>query len=96
METLRKLPEIIRSSLEETVNLQDVERFLTIFKKNSFDFDIQTYYLKEANTFFYNGHLVDVKITESQMKSFIEENTQMFSVLVDEYIKKLKTSLLSK
>tara|TARA_B100001146_G_scaffold180742_1_gene162857 strand:- start:808 stop:2280 length:1473 start_codon:yes stop_codon:yes gene_type:complete len=96
VETLRKLPEIIRSSLEETVNLQDVERFLTIFKKNSFDFDILTYNLKEANTFFYNGHLVDVKITESQMKSFIEENTQMFSVLVDEYIKKLKTSLLSK
>jgi hypothetical protein len=30
------------------------------------------------------------------MKSFIEENAQMFSVLVDEYMKKLKTSLLSK
>jgi hypothetical protein len=85
-----KVPETIRSSLQETVNLQDVERFLTIFKKNSFDFDLQTYYLKEANEFFYNGHLVDVKITEPQMKSFIEENAQMFSVLVDEYIKKLK------
>jgi hypothetical protein len=96
VETLSKLPEIISSSLQETVNLQDVERFLTIFKKNSFDFDVQAYYLKEANTFFYNGHLVDVKITESQMKSFIEENAQMFSVLVDEYMKKLKTSLLSK
>ena len=96
VETLSKLPEIIRSSLQETVNLQDVERFLTIFKKNSFDFDVQAYYLKEANTFFYNGHLVDVKITESQMKSFIEENAQMFSVLVDENIKKLKKHLLSK
>jgi len=96
VETLNKLPEIIRSSLQETVNLQDVERFLTIFKKNSFDFDNQTYYLKEANAFFYNGHLVDVEITESQMKSFIEENAQMFSVLVDEYMKKLKTSLLPK
>jgi hypothetical protein len=31
-----------------------------------------------------------VKITEPQMKSFIEENAQIFSVLVDEYIKKLK------
>ena len=40
--------------------------------------------------FFYNGHLIDVEITEPQMKSFIEENAQMFSVLVDEYIKKLK------
>jgi hypothetical protein len=96
VETLGKLPEIIRSSLQETVNLQDVERFLTIFKKNSFDFDNQAYYLKEANTFFYNGHLVDVEITESQMKSFIEQNAQMFSVLVDEYMKKIKTSLLSK
>ena len=90
VETLSKLPETIRSSLQETVKLQDVERFLTIFKKNSFDFDLQTYYLKEANEFFYNGHLVDVKITEPQMKSFIEENAQMFLVLVDEYIKKLK------
>ena len=89
VETLSKLPEIIRSSLQETVNLQDVERFLAIFKKNSFDFDIQAYQLKEANAFFYNGHLVDVEITESQMKSFIEDNTKMFSVLVDENIKKL-------
>ena len=96
VETLSKLPETIRSSLQETVNLQDVERFLAIFKKNSFDFDFQTYYLKEANEFFYNGHLVDVKITEPQMKSFIEENAQMFSVLVDENIKKLKKHLLSK
>ena len=90
VETLSKLPETIRSSLQETVNLQDVERFLTIFKKNSFDFDHQTLRIKEANEFFYNGHLVDVKITEPQMKSFIEENAQIFSVLVDEYIKKLK------
>ena len=90
VETISKLPEIIRSSLQETVNLQDVERFLAIFKKNSFDFDIQMYQLKEANAFFYNGHLVDVEITESQMKSFIEDNAKMFSVLADENIKKLK------
>ena len=96
VETLSKLPEIIRSSLQETVNLQDVERFLAIYNKNSFDFDIFEYYLKEANEFFYNGNLVDVEITESQMKSFIEENAQMFSVLVDENMKKLKQSLLSK
>ena len=90
VETLSKLPEIIRSSLQEPVNLQDIERFMTIFKKNSFDFDINKYNLNEANTFFYNGQLVDVEITEPQMKSFIEENAQMFSVLVDEHIKKLK------
>ena len=91
VETLTELPEIIYSSLQETVNLQDIERFMTIFKKNSFDFDINKYNLNEANTFFYNGQLVDVEITESQMKSFVEENTQTFSVLVDEHIKKLKT-----
>ena len=90
VETLSKLPEIIRSSLQETVNLQDVERFLAIFKKNSFDFDVFEYYINEANTFFYNGNLVDVEITESQMKSFIKDNAKMFSVLVDENIKKLK------
>jgi len=90
VETLSKLPEIISSSLQETVNLQDVERFLAIFKKNSFDFDILAYSLREANAFFHNGQLIDVEITESQMKSFIEENAQMFSVLVDENIKKLK------
>ena len=90
VKTLSKLPEIIRSSLQETVNLQDVKRFLAIFKKNSFDFDTYQYYLKEANTFFYNGQLVDVEITEPQMKSFIEDNAEMFSVLVDENIKKLK------
>ena len=90
VETLSKLPEIIRSSLQEPVNLQDVKRFLTIFKKNSVDFDILAYSLREANAFFHNGHLIDVEITEPQMKSFIEENAQMFSVLVDENIKKLK------
>ena len=96
VETLNKLPEIIRSSLQETVNLHDVEKFLAIFKKNSFDFNVFEYYINEANTFFYNGNLVDVEITEPQMKSFIEENAEKFSVLVDENIKKLKQSIISK
>ena len=91
VKTLNELPETIRSSLQETVNLHDVERFLAIFKKNTFDFEYQTYIIKEANEFFYNAQLVDVKITEPQMKSFIEETTQMFSILVDEHIKRLKT-----
>ena len=90
VKTLNELPETIRSSLQETVNLHDVERFLAIFKKNTFDFEYQTYIIKEANEFFYNAQLVDVKITEPQMKSFIEETTQMFSILVDEHIKRLK------
>ena len=94
VETLSKLPEIIRSSLQESVNLQDIERFMTIFEKNSVDFNLNRFTLIESNTFFYNGQLVDVEITEPQMKSFIEETTKMFSPLVDEHIKKLKISSL--
>jgi len=90
-EKLSDLSKTIRSSLQKTVELEDVKKFLAIFYKNSFDFDINRFALIEANTFFYNGQLVDVKITEPQMKSFIEETTQMFSPLVDEHIKKLKT-----
>ena len=67
---------------------------MAILKKNSFDFEYQTYIFEEANAFFYNGQLVDVNITEAQMKSFIEETTKMFSPLVDEHIKKLKISSL--
>lgn len=90
VEKLSDLPNTIRSSLQKTVELDDVKKFLSIFYKNTFDFDINRYYLEEANTFFHNGQLVDVEISESQMKSFIENNSDMFSILVKEHIKRIE------
>ena len=89
VEKLNDLPNTIRSSLQNTVRLEDVKKFLAIFYKNSFDFDINRYMLDEANTFFHNGQLVDVEISDTQMKSFIENNADMFSILVKEHIKRI-------
>ena len=89
VEKLNDLPNTIRSSLQNTVRLEDVKKFLAIFYKNSFDFDINRYMLDEANTFFHNGQLVDVEISDTQMKSFIENNSDMFSILVKEHIKRI-------
>ena len=90
VESLNELSKIIHSALQKTVKIDDMKKFLSIFYKNSFDFDINLYNLKEANAFFHNGQLVDVEISELQMREFIDNNSDMFSILVEEHIKKIK------
>tara|TARA_B110000014_G_scaffold264454_1_gene266254 strand:- start:11111 stop:12607 length:1497 start_codon:yes stop_codon:yes gene_type:complete len=87
---IEKLPELIRQCLEEKVNPNDLDKFLHILEKNTFDFDLRGLNTKIKNHFYYGGYLVDTEITEIQMKSFLKDNEIPLKQLVDEHIKKIR------
>ena len=86
---IEKLPELIRTCLSEKVNPEDLDRFLTLLEKNTFDFDMRGLNTKILEHFFQGGYLLDTEISESQMKEFLADNKSLFEKLSLEYIKKI-------
>ena len=92
LKSLEDLPNAIRKSIEKPVNTSDLDKYVTLIENNSFDFDIFGYENKELKYFYAGGILVDVEISPSKMKSFLDENKSIFDTLSSEYVKKLSLS----
>jgi len=93
---IEKLPEIIRTWLPTKVNPEDLDRFLTILEKNTFDFDLRGFNTKIVEHFFHGGNLLDTEISELHMKEFLEKNNSELEQLSTEYMKKIKEIKASK
>ena len=89
LEKINDLPNLIKSSLTETLSPEFLDKYLVLIEKNSFDFNMLEFENKRNNFFFSGGILSDVDIPISKMKKFIEENEQTFNQLANEYIKKM-------
>ena len=83
-----ELPHAIRSALKSRVNLTDLNRFVEILEKNSFNYNNHIF----SNEYNPNFQTIfsDVKISESQMKAFLNHNCKTFEMLASEHIKKIK------
>jgi hypothetical protein len=80
---------IIRHGLETKVNSDDLDRYLSILDEHSFDFDLKGYESNEASFFRHGGNYHDTIIMNEQMKSFLDDNQNLFDTLTNQYIKKL-------
>ena len=89
LNSLEELPLMIRHGLETKVNSDDLDKYLSILDEHSFDFDLKGYESNEANSFRYGGNYQDTIITNEQMKSFLDENQNLFDMLTNQHIKKL-------
>jgi len=87
---LTDLPHAIQSSLKKEVNASDLDRFINLYEKNSFDFDFLDFQIKYHNHFYYKGNLVDTDIPISKMRSFLKENELTLKMVTEEHIKKIK------
>jgi len=88
IKNLEELPYAIRSALKSKVDLTDLNRFVEILEKESFDFKSHIFN-NEYNPIF-NTLTSNVEISESQMKSFLDHNRETFELLVFEHLKKIK------
>ena len=89
LNSLEELPLMIRHGLETKVNSDDLDKYLSVLDEHSFDFDLKGYESNEANSFRYGGNYQDTIITNEQMKSFLDENQNLFDMLTNQHIKKL-------
>ena len=83
------LPKLIKKALETKVDPIDVDRYVNLIEKNSFEFDYFRFITAYQNYFYYGGHLIDVEITNDKMKNFLEEEKPLFEKLAYQYIQKI-------
>jgi len=90
LNSLEEFPAKIRDGLDMKVNSDDLDRYLSILDEHSFDFDLKGYETNELNFFRHGGNFQDTIIMNEQMKSFLDENTDLFDTLTKNYILKLE------
>lgn len=84
-----ELPQLIKSSLENKVDIQTVENFRKLLEQESFEFSWDDLSLNVAKTFFYGGFTGEVEISNNQIQSFMNKNKDIFEKLADEHLKKI-------
>ena len=90
IKSFEDLSKAIHNSLNKKVMASDLDKYITLVKKNSFLADIFELRTNQHNCFFYGGYLIDVDIPIPKMKNFLEENKSTFEKLADENFKKIK------
>ena len=94
LKSREELPELIRNSLDKNIDPSFVVKYFDGLEENSFVFDLlgfQDSYLKH---FYFDGNLVDVEISESQMQEFLISEKQKIEDLVQEFKKKILVNIL--
>ena len=81
LNSIEDLPKIIKNGLDMKVEANDLDRYLSILDKHSFDFDLKSYEMQEANFLRYGGSFHDTIITNQKMKKFLDETKNIFIFL---------------
>jgi len=90
MRNFNDLPKLVRESLSEKVEPASLDRYISLLEKNISKFDYADFMAKLADEFFYGNNLMDVNISETKMKSFLEKNYSLLQALADDHIRKIK------
>jgi len=89
LNSIEELPKMIQESLEKKVNNNDLEKYLNVLQKNSFNFDIMDFENRYNDFFYHGGHYLSVEILESKMKEFLDKNQEILDKLASEFEKKM-------
>jgi len=90
IKNLEDLPKIIKTCLNEKVNPSDVANLVKIIETNSFDLDLIEMFNKINNVFHTGGFLISNSIEMNFLELFLEKNKEVFEMLTNEHIKKIK------
>ena len=89
-ESFEKLSEQIKESKSEIIDSSDLDKFVSLIEKNVLNFDLLDFTRRIKKEFFNDGNLLDVRISEKEMKGFLEKNNVMLKYLADAHVKKIK------
>ena len=90
LKNIQDLPSVIRSQLTKKIDLDDLNSFVNLIDKNSFEFSYGDLDIDFHHTFFYGGFLSDVEIEIPVMDAFLQKHQSEFDQLGLEYAKKIK------
>lgn len=90
LKSLEDLPNAIRKMLKQKVDFSHLNQYVDYVENQSITFDRAKYLSDFNSTFYYKGFHHQVEIPISKMRSFLENNINVFDKLVEEFVKKLK------
>ena len=88
-ENFEKLSEQIKELKSEVIDASYLDRYVSLVEKNILDFDLSDFTRRIKKEFFYDGNLLDVRISEIKMKEFLEKNSTMLRDLADAHVEKI-------
>ena len=83
------MPHLIRKALNQKVDLDKLNDFVNLLEENSFEFEWMEFTSSVQRSFFVNGNLIDVPISDKMMEQFQKTNEEILSPLIDEHIKRI-------
>lgn len=86
---IEELPNLIREAIQTKVNPSDVDHYINLLEKNTFDFDILGFSATFKEQFYHGGNLLDVIIPEEKLKNFLEEQKESLEIFTLEHIKRI-------
>ena len=89
VENIKQLPSLIRKALRAKVDLEKLNEFVNLLEENSFEFELMEFNLRVKKSFFINGNLTDVIISDEIMEKFQETNEEILSPLIEEHVKRI-------
>ena len=90
LKSLEELPEAINESLKKEVSISDINDFINLLERNTFNFDMPGHYNKILNKFHRGGFMISNEIDMNELNSFIEEHRETYEMLAIEHMNKIK------
>jgi capsule polysaccharide modification protein KpsS len=79
----------IKESVEQKVNIDDVNLFVNKIINNSFEFEGESLLVLFNNEFYYGGFLFDNNVSVEKVGRFLDKYKEFFEKLADEHIEKI-------
>jgi hypothetical protein len=89
IKNIAELPTAIQKALNTKINVSELNKLVDFIHNNSFEFNWSKFGMDISEQFFFGGHLVDVEISESKMKSFLQSHKTYFKILAEEHLQKI-------
>jgi hypothetical protein len=90
LKSVEELPEAIRISLKRKISPSEVEEYIRLVNKNTFELNLALTSADFGYRFGLKGLIMDVELPENEVKKLLKDYQSMFKKLADEHIKKIE------
>lgn len=90
---INDLPNVIKSSLNKTVDPNDLNTFIANFEKNSSSFNQPLFLDKFSHQFLSGGQSINYKISDTKIEKFLENEHNELEILAHDVIEKIKSKI---
>jgi len=90
LKSLEDLPKAIRISLKRKIDPSEVEEYIRLINKNTFELNLSSTSADFGYRFGLKGLMMDAELKENEVKKLLKDYQSMFEKLADEHIKKIQ------